>query len=141
MRKTNFTVHILFTHCSWDPQSLYSEKKILKMGPTVLFIHLKIILLQCFSVFSFSFQFSVVSKRTLSLSSFLLFSNGLVLPSFSCISLPVLLHHCNLVSWCFCLFVHFLCIGLCVFNKILCYLPEKKKIKVNNTQNINHRKS
>ena len=32
------------------------RKKILKMGPTVLFTHLKIILLQCFSVFSFSFQ-------------------------------------------------------------------------------------
>ena len=38
----------------------------LKMGPTILFTHLKIILLQCFSVFSFSFQFSAVSKRTLS---------------------------------------------------------------------------
>ena len=37
---------------------------LLKMGPTVLFTHLKIILLQCFSVFSFSFQFSAVSKRT-----------------------------------------------------------------------------
>ena len=37
----------------------------LKIGPTILFTHLKIILLQCFSVFSFSFQFSAVSKRTL----------------------------------------------------------------------------
>ena len=37
----------------------------LKMGLTILFTHLKIILLQCFSVFSFSFQFSAVSKRTL----------------------------------------------------------------------------
>ena len=42
------TVHALFQYCSWDPQSLYSGKKNLKMGPTVLFIHLKIILLQCF---------------------------------------------------------------------------------------------
>ena len=41
------TIHILFKHCSWDPQSLYLEKKI-KMGPTVLFTHLKIILLYCF---------------------------------------------------------------------------------------------
>ena len=37
----------------------------LKMGPTILFTHLKIISLQCFSVFSFNFQFSTVSKRTL----------------------------------------------------------------------------
>ena len=44
-------VHALFVHCSWDPQPLYSEKK-LKMGLTALFTHLKIILLQCF-------QFSV----------------------------------------------------------------------------------
>ena len=34
-------------HCSRDPQPLYSEK-IFKMGLTVLFTHLKIILLQCF---------------------------------------------------------------------------------------------
>ena len=31
----------------------------------------------------------------------------LVLPSFSCLSLPVLLDHCNRVSWCFCLFSTF----------------------------------
>ena len=48
--ETKFTVH----HCSQDPQPLYSEK-ILKMGSTVLFTHLKIILLQCF-------QFSVLAK-------------------------------------------------------------------------------
>ena len=38
------------------------------MGPTVLFTHLEIILLQYFSVFvfSFNFQFSAVSKQTLS---------------------------------------------------------------------------
>ena len=35
----------------------------LKMGPTILFTYLKIILLQYFSVFSFNFQFSTVSKR------------------------------------------------------------------------------
>ena len=51
----------------------------------------------------------------------------LVLPSFSCLSLPVLLDHCNLVSWCFCLFVHFLCTGLCVFNKIFMLSIKKKK--------------
>ena len=46
---------------------------------------------------------------------------------FSCMSLPVLLDHCNLVSWCFCLFVHFLCTGLCVFNKIFMLLIKKRK--------------
>ena len=35
------------------------------MGLTVLFSHLKIILLQYFSIFSFNFQFSAVSKRIL----------------------------------------------------------------------------
>ena len=48
-----YTVHGTHNH--------FIQKKILKMGPTVLFTHLKIILLQCFSVFSFSFQFSVFS--------------------------------------------------------------------------------
>ena len=40
----------------------------LKMSSTVLFTYLKIILLQCFSVFSF--QFSAISKRTFSLVYF-----------------------------------------------------------------------
>ena len=35
----------------------------------VLFTHLKIILLQCFLIFNFQFQFSVVSKPTLKLHS------------------------------------------------------------------------
>ena len=35
------------------------------MGLTILFSHLKIILLQYFSIFSFNFQFSAVSKRIL----------------------------------------------------------------------------
>ena len=48
------TVHALFMHCPWNPQPLYS-KKIFKLGPTTLFTHLKIILLQCF-------QFSIFSK-------------------------------------------------------------------------------
>ena len=39
------------------------------MGHTILFTHLKIILLQYFLVFNFQFQFSVVSKPTLKLHS------------------------------------------------------------------------
>ena len=35
-------------HCSRDPQILYPATKILKLGPTILFIYLKIILLQYF---------------------------------------------------------------------------------------------
>ena len=38
----------------------------LKMSLTILFTYLKIILLQCFLVFNFNFQFSAVSKQTLS---------------------------------------------------------------------------
>ena len=53
-------------HCSWTHKFHFSATFSLKMGSTVPFTHLKIILLQCFSVFSFSFQFSAVSKRTLS---------------------------------------------------------------------------
>ena len=41
-------------HCSRDPQLLYLEKNF-KMGLTVLFTHLKIILLQCFLFLVFSF--------------------------------------------------------------------------------------
>ena len=46
---SKYTVYVLYWHCS-------RIKKILKMGSTVLFTHLKIILLQCFqfSVFNFS---------------------------------------------------------------------------------------
>ena len=47
-------------------KSLYSATFSLKMGLTVLFTHLKIILLQCFSIFNF--QFSAVSKQTLNLT-------------------------------------------------------------------------
>ena len=35
-------------HCSLDPQTFFLAKFSLKMGPTILFTHLKIILLQCF---------------------------------------------------------------------------------------------
>ena len=41
-------------HCSWDLQVRNLAKSILKLGPTILFTHLKIILLQCF-------QFSIIS--------------------------------------------------------------------------------
>ena len=44
-----YTVHTLYIHC-------LRIKKILKMDPTILFTHLKIILLQCF-------QFSVFSNN------------------------------------------------------------------------------
>ena len=57
---TKCTVHTLFT----GPTTTLFKKYILKMGPMVLFTHLKIILLQCFN-----FQFSAkwpVSKQTLS---------------------------------------------------------------------------
>ena len=58
-----WTVHGV--QCSWTHKFHFSVIFSLKMGPTVLFTHLKIILLHYFSVFSFSFQFLAVSKRTL----------------------------------------------------------------------------
>ena len=54
--------HIVY--CLRTHKFHFSTTFSLKMGPTILFTHLKIISLQCFSVFSFSFQFSAVSKRT-----------------------------------------------------------------------------
>ena len=42
-------------HCSWTHKFHFLAIFSLKMGPTLLFTHLKIILLQYFSVFSFSF--------------------------------------------------------------------------------------
>ena len=50
-------VHIVY--CLWTHKFHFSATFSLKIGTTVLFTHLKIILLQYFSVFSFSFQFSV----------------------------------------------------------------------------------
>ena len=52
-------------HCSRTHKFYFLATFSFKMGPTVLFTHLKVILLQYFSVFSFSFQFLAVSKRTL----------------------------------------------------------------------------
>ena len=43
-------------YCSQDPQTTFSKKTTLKLGPTVLFTHLKIILLQYFQFSAFSFQ-------------------------------------------------------------------------------------
>ena len=54
-------------HCSQTHKFHFSTTFSLKMDPTVLFTNLKIILLQCFSVFNFSFQFLTVSKRTYNL--------------------------------------------------------------------------
>ena len=51
---SKYTVYVLYMHC------LYI-KKILKMGPTVLFTHLKIILLQCFQ---FSVSATISSIQT-----------------------------------------------------------------------------
>ena len=52
---------VLFT----DPQISLLINFFIKNGSTILFTYLKIILLQCFSVFNFGFQFSAVSKRIL----------------------------------------------------------------------------
>ena len=55
VHETYVTVHALFRYCLYtvhETHSHFIQKKILKIGPTVLFTYLKIILLQCF-------QFSV----------------------------------------------------------------------------------
>ena len=41
-------------HYIQDPQVLFSAKTTLKLGPTALFTHLKIILIQCFHISIFS---------------------------------------------------------------------------------------
>ena len=58
-----WTVHGV--HCLRTHKFYFLATFSLKMDLTILFTHLKIILLQYFSVFSFSFQFSTVSKRIL----------------------------------------------------------------------------
>ena len=50
---TNFQPHVSPVHCSWTHKFHFSATFSLKMSPTILFTHLKIILLQCFSVFGF----------------------------------------------------------------------------------------
>ena len=53
------SMHIVY--CLWTHKFHFSATFLLKMGLTVLFTYLKIILLQYFSVFSFNFQFLVSS--------------------------------------------------------------------------------
>ena len=43
-------------HCSRDPQIWKNTNVKLKLGPTALFTHLKIMLLQCFQFLVFNFQ-------------------------------------------------------------------------------------
>ena len=59
-------------HCSRDLHPLYSEK-ILKMGLTELFIHLKIILLQYFQFSVFSFQQNKLYSNEPKVSNFSIF--------------------------------------------------------------------
>ena len=54
---TNSTVNSAQMHCSRTHIFHFSATFLLKIGPTILFTHLKIILLQCFQ-----FQFSVSAK-------------------------------------------------------------------------------
>ena len=55
---TFFTFQHKF-YCLWTHKFHFSITFSLKISSTVLFTHLKIILLQYFSIFSFNFQFSV----------------------------------------------------------------------------------
>ena len=50
---TNFQSHVGLVYCLWTHKFYFSTTFSLKMGLMVLFTHLKIILLQYFSVFSF----------------------------------------------------------------------------------------
>ena len=52
-----FTVNSAPVHCSWTRKFYFSATFSLKIGPTVLFTHLKNILLQYFQ-----FQFSILAK-------------------------------------------------------------------------------
>ena len=71
-------MHIV--HCSRTHKFYFSVTFSLKMSHTVLFTHLKIILLHYFLVFSFNFQFSAVSNRTLNFHFSLYFSSFLWSP-------------------------------------------------------------
>ena len=90
---------LLFVHYS-------SGKKILKMSHTVLFTHLKIILLQCFQ-FSISAKISCIQTDTI---SFKLFFRVLKLFNFLCpIVLPLFLSPCPKIASLFlCFFPRFL---------------------------------
>ena len=73
-------------HCSQDPQVLFLAKFSLKLGLTTLFIHLKIILPQCF-------QFSVISGiQTYSRCIYLLHHKFAVLTCLSTSSSSSMIH-------------------------------------------------
>ena len=61
VRETNFTVYVLFTYCLWDPKLLYSEKNIKNGFHDTIYIFKNY-----FATVFFNFQFSAVSKQTLS---------------------------------------------------------------------------
>ena len=64
--ETNFTVHVLQQYCLCTVYGTHrhfiQKKKFLKLGPTVLFTHLKIILLQYFQ-FSISVKISCIQMN------------------------------------------------------------------------------
>ena len=60
---TKSSVNSAFVHCSWIHKFHFSETFLLKMGLTILFTHLKIILLQCFQ-FQFSVSATISSIQT-----------------------------------------------------------------------------
>ena len=64
------SVNSAFVHCSWTHKFHFLTTFSLKIGPTILFTHLKIILLQCFqfSVFSFSKISSIQTHTIVTLS-------------------------------------------------------------------------
>ena len=62
---TFFSQSVHTVHYLWIHKFHFSAIFSLKMGSALLFTHFKIILLQYFSIFSFSFQFSAVSKQTI----------------------------------------------------------------------------
>ena len=53
---TKSSVNNAFVHCSWTHKFHFSVTFSLKIGLTILFTHLKIILLQCFQFQFFSFS-------------------------------------------------------------------------------------
>ena len=72
---TRSFVNSALVHCSWSHKLHFLSTFSLKMGLTVLFTHLKIILLQCFqfSVFSFSKISSIQTDPTYMVGKFYLF--------------------------------------------------------------------
>ena len=56
---TLFSQLVHNVHCLWTHEFHFSITFSIKIGLTILFIHLKIILLPYFSIFRFNFQFSI----------------------------------------------------------------------------------